>query len=336
MSTEKTRPDISVILPYFNAEQTLKSAIESILLQSFEDYELLLVNNNSNDKSVEIAKNLANSDSRILLLNEKKQRVANAMNCGLKKARGKFLARMDADDIAHPNRLKKQIDYLKKNPGIDFVGSEVKYVPHNKNTAGFSRFVDWANSFHASEEIELNRFVEIPIVNPTILFRRELFEKYEGCFDGDFPEDYEMQLRYLNAGVKMAKLPEPLLEWHDYSSRLTRTDERYSTEAFFNVKAKYFSRWSEINNPFHPNIWVWGAGRKTRQRILFLEQEDLQIAGLIDIKKSKTDVLYYKDISKPGKMFIVSMVRNTGAGEQIRAFLSERNYMEGKDFILMG
>lgn len=335
MSSE-TNPKVSVILPFYNAEKTFKAATESILNQTFSDFELLLVNNNSTDASLQIAKKLAKTDARVRLLNETKPGVANAMNCGLSNANGSYIARMDADDIAHPDRLAKQVDFLEKNRNIDFLGSEVKYVPHQEKTTGFRRFVKWVNSFHSSQEIETKRFIEIPVVNPTIMFRRELHERYGGCFDGDFPEDYEMQLRYLDAGVKIAKLPEPLLEWHDYSTRLTRTDERYSTEAFFKTKAAYFRKWSEENNPFHPKIWIWGAGRKTRQRTVFLEQEGLQIEGRIDIKASKPDALFYKDIPAPGKLFIVSMVTNTGAGEKIRKFLIERNYTEGKDFILMG
>jgi len=330
------QPKISVILPFYNAQNTLEAAAKSILGQTFYDFELLLIDNNSTDSGLEIALKIADDDARVRLLSEKKQGVAHAMNCGLEKSRGKFIARMDADDIADPERLEKQQTFLEKNPDLDLVGSAVKYIPHQKNTAGFKRFVKWVNSFHSSEEIEKYRFIEIPLVNPTIMFNRELFESYGGCFDGDFPEDYEMQLRYLDAGVKMAKLQEPLLEWHDYATRLTRTDERYSSEAFFKTKAAYFRKWSEENNPFHPKIWVWGAGRKTRQRTVFLEQEGLQVDGRIDIKESKTDTLFYQDIPEPGKLFIVSMVTNTGAGEKIRDFLTRRNYVERQDFILMG
>ncbi|WP_297097104.1 glycosyltransferase family 2 protein [uncultured Draconibacterium sp.] len=329
-------PEVSVILPYFNAELTLQQAIDSILVQTFSDFELLLVNNNSTDKSTEIAGQTAENDSRIILLYEKTPGVANAMNCGLNNARGRFIARMDADDVAHPEKLQRQYNYLENNPSIDFVGSEVEYVPHIAENKGFRRFVNWANSFHTPEEIALKQFIEIPVINPTIFFRRKLFEKYGGCNDGNFPEDYEMQLRYLSHRAKMAKLPEKLLEWHDYSTRLTRTDERYSTEAFFQTKAFYFKQWSEQHNPFHPNVWIWGAGRKTRQRSAFLQEHELNIEGFIDIKETKPDALFYKDLPQPGQLFVVSMVTNTGAGEKIREFLKQRSYCEGKDFILMG
>ena len=329
-------PEVSVILPFFNAEKTLSSAIGSILNQSFTNFELLLIDNNANDSSTTIAQDFAKKDARVKILQEKRRSVARAMNCGLQNAHGKFLVRMDADDIACPERLEKQANFLKENPGIDFVGSEVTYVPHNKNTGGLKRFVDWGNSFHKPKEIELYRFIEIPIVNPTIMFRRKVFHELGGCVDGNFPEDYEMQLRYLEAGIKMAKLPEPLLEWHDYSSRLTRTDKRYSTEAFFKIKARYFKNWSEKNNQFHPKIWVWGAGRKTRQRAALLEKEGLIIKGYIDIVKSKYNSVYYENISKADNIFIVSMVTNSGAGQKIREFLLSKNFIEGTNFILMG
>lgn len=330
------KPEISVILPFYNAENTLKRAAESILAQTFRNFELLLIDNNSTDSSSRIAKNLADSDSRIKLYTEQKQGVTHAMNLGLYKASGNYIARMDSDDISHPARLEKQLNFMKKNPALDFIGCEVKYVPHNDNTAGFKRFVEWANSFHSSTQIESMRFIEIPIINPTIFFKRELYKKYGGCYDGDFPEDYEMQLRYLKNGIKMAKIPEQLLEWHDYSTRLTRTDKRYSTDAFFKAKAQYLKEWSEKNNPFHPNIWIWGAGRKSRKRSTFVEESGLKIKGLIDIVSNKPNTLHYSKIPEVNKIFIVSMVTNSGAGQQIREFLTNRNYVEGMDFILMG
>jgi glycosyltransferase involved in cell wall biosynthesis len=333
------KPEISVVLPYYNAESTLKAAVESILNQSFNNFELLLINNNSCDQSCKIASRFADKDSRVKLFHESEKGVANAMNCGLQNARGNYLARMDADDISHPKRLEKQLQYLNSNPEIGLVGSEVNYVAHNKNTAGFKRFVNWVNSFHTTAEIELNRFVEIPVVNPTLLFKREIFEKYGACLDGDFPEDYEMQLRYLEADVKMAKLPEPLLDWHDYSTRLTRTDERYTSEAFFKTKARYFKIWSERNNPFHPHIWVWGAGRKTRQRARLFENEGLFIDGYIDIVKAKTTqkpTLHFTEVPDPGQMFIVPMVTKVGASKLIKNFLLQAEYTEGADFIMMG
>lgn len=334
----KAVPAVSVILPFFNAEKTLEAAINSILDQTFSDFELLLINNNSFDSSSTIAQEFVQRDERIRVLKENQQGVDYAMNCGLKNARGKYIARMDADDISHPQRLEKQVRFLNKNSEYGLVGCSVTYVPHNSNTKGFERFVKWVNSFYTSAEIESYRFIEIPVVNPTILFRQELYEKHGGCRHGDFPEDYEMLLRYLDAGVKMAKLPEPLLEWHDYSGRLTRTDKRYTSEAFFRVKAEYFQKWSAMHNARHPNVWVWGAGRKTRQRGKFLEEQGLKVIGYIDIVKDKTTVrrmMHYMEIPPPGELFIVAMVGSYDAREQIREHLLKNNYEQGQDFMFL-
>ena len=331
-------PEVTVILPFLNAETTLSEAIQSIVNQTFPDFELLLVDNNSSDNSREIACNWVKKDHRISLLEEKKPGVAHAMNCGLNNAVGRFVARMDADDISHPERLEEQLLFFKKNPGTGLVGCHVSYTPHHMNTKGFQRFVKWVNSFHSSEKIALNRFVEIPVVNPTILYRKEIYESLGGCLQGDFPEDYEMQLRFLDKGVRMAKIPRELLLWQDFPSRLTRTDTRYSTEAFFRVKASYFKKWSEKNNPFHPVIWVWGAGRKTRRHARILEKAGIIIEGYIDIVKNKTSqktTLHFSEIPAPGKMFIVPMVAKWGAREQINDFLVKANYIEGRDFIMM-
>ncbi len=326
--------EVSVILPFFNAEKTLCNAAQSILRQTFTSFELLLVDNNSTDLSSEIAAKLAREDKRIKVLSEKQIGVANAMNKGLENSVGTFIARMDADDISHPERLQKQVEFLKKNQEIGLVGSKVKYISHIENSAGFERFVNWSNSFCSPNEIDLNRFIEIPIINPTLLFKKEIYQKYGGCVHGDFPEDYEMQLRFLDRGVKMAKINAPLVEWHDYPSRLTRTDERYSSEAFFRTKAKYFVSWSKQNIVFHPNIMIWGAGRKTKQRAKLLEKEGIQIDGYIDVVKTK-NALHYTQVPSAGKIFIVAMVANYGAREQITNFLIDKGYKNGIDFCLM-
>ncbi|NQU88541.1 MAG: glycosyltransferase family 2 protein, partial [Mariniphaga sp.] len=141
-------PNVSVILPFFNAEKTLNNAIQSILNQTFQSFELILVDNNSTDNSRKVAESLMETDSRVSLIYEPKQGVAFAMNKGLTISTGKYIARMDADDISMPERIKKQVDYLEQNPDTDLVGSEVKYMPHHKNTKGFRHFINWVNSFH--------------------------------------------------------------------------------------------------------------------------------------------------------------------------------------------
>ena len=329
-------PEVSVILPFYNAEKTLTRAISSILDQTFPDFELILVDNNSADSGVEIARSFATKDNRIKLTKEQEQGVVFAMNKGMELARGKYLARMDADDVSLPKRLEKQVDFLAGNPEIGLVGSCVRHMS-DLPSEGMGRFVDWVNSFHSSLEIWQNRFVEIPLVQPSVMFRSHLWKVHGNYREGDFPEDYELFLRWLDAGVQMQKLDETLLEWHDSTTRLTRTDTRYSSEAFYKTKAHYFAKWYQRSG-LKKELWIWGAGRKTRQRAQLLTEAGLKIAGYFDLQsKPDSDIVCksYEEIPFPGDTFILSMVGNHGAREKISTFLGIKKYQAGIDFLLM-
>lgn len=333
LATKPSRtPLLSVILPYFNAENTISFAIESLLKQTFTNFQVLAVDNNSVDSSASIIKQYAEQDSRIVMISEKKQGVVYAHNAGAIHANTEFLARMDADDVALPSKFQRQIDFLLKNPDKDAVATCVEYEPYASNNEGFERFVNWSNSVCSFEDIYLSQFIELPIVHPTAMWRREVGERFGNCLSGSFPEDYEMWLRWLRNGVRVEKLPEKLLVWKDSAARLTRTDPIYSVDSFFKIKTKYLAKWLENNNSFHPKCYVWAGGRKNFQRAKLLHEYGIEIIGNIDvIERDRT--IYYKNIPSAKDCFIVSYVNNWGARKKIRSFLTERGFIEGQNFI---
>jgi len=237
------QPKISVILPFFNAEQTLDRAISSIYQQDFKDFECILVDNNSTDNSRTIAMDWQSRDTRFKVFNEEIQGVMFASNKGFEQAVGVYVARMDADDRAYPERLRLQAIFLDDHPAVEAVAGLVKHVGDPDTTAGFRRFVEWSNSLQTYSEIYSRRFIESPIVNPTAMWKKETMERCGGYLAGDFPEDYEMWLRWLDMGVKIEKIPEVLLDWHDSEKRLTRTDSIYSDRSFYEIKSRYLAKW---------------------------------------------------------------------------------------------
>ncbi len=110
-------------------------------------------------------------------------------------------------------------------------------------------------------------------------------EQFGLYLSGDFPEDYEMWLRWLDQGVKIAKVPEVVLDWHDSQGRLTRTHPIYSDRAFYEIKSRYLAKWLSAHNPYHPKVWVWGASRISRRRAKILEQHGVSIDVYIDIDR---------------------------------------------------
>ena len=334
----KEIPKVSVILPFFNAESTLDRAIESIVSQSLLDFECILINNNSTDKSVDIAQRWVEKDKRFILIHEKKQGVMFASNVGSKKASGKYIARMDADDFSYPNRLKLQSEFLDANPDYGAVAGLVKHISHSENTKGFARYVEWVNSVQTYREIRNRQFVESVIVNPSAMWRKEVGEKYGMYKSGDFPEDYEMWLRWLSEGVKIEKLPETILDWYDSDTRVTRTQAIYSDGAFYRIKTKYLAKWLEKNNPFHPQIAVWGASRISRRRARLLNQYGIEIECYIDTKRGRQldqKVVYYSEIPPPGELFILTYIKQMDARDEIQKFLHSRGYEEGVNYLLV-
>jgi hypothetical protein len=173
------------------------------------------------------------------------------------------------------------------------------------------------------------------------MFRRELVDRWGGYRDGDFPEDYELWLRWLEAGVRMEKLTEFLLVWNDSPTRLSRCDRRYDEEAFYRLKARYLARWLAAHNPHHPAVIVWGAGRISRKRARHLVDRGVTIVAYVDIDPNKVGrsiagrpVLHPVELPAPGKAFVVSYVSTSDAREEIEANLLARGYQAGRDHIL--
>jgi len=329
---------VSVILPFYNAERTLHRALASIARQNMGDFECVMVDNNSIDGSLKIAEVWTKKDGRYKLFREPMQGVMFASNRGAREAKGSYLARMDADDVALPERLRLQSDFLDGNPEYGAVAGRVLHVGDPNSTKGFQRFVEWSNSILSYKEICYRRFIEAPIVNPTAMWRRSTMEKHGMYLAGPFPEDYEMWLRWLDRGVKIGKLKDLVLEWHDSEQRLTRTDPIYSDRSFYEIKSRYLARWLTENNKFHPDVAVWGASRISRRRARMVEQHGIRIGTYIDTKKGRQiekDVLYYEDLPRAGTLFILTYIRQMDNRERIQAFLEERGYLEGKDYLLV-
>lgn len=335
---------VSIILPVYNAAATIEKAVQSCLQQRFTDFELLIIDDGSTDTTSAILQKLAATDERIRIISIAHSGVTKAMNTGMENAKGKYIARMDADDEMLPQRIEKQIAFLEANPGTGLVSSLVKHGGDPEKQEGYAAHIQWINSLLTPEEISLNRFVESPVCNPSVMFRTELYRKYGGCREGDFPEDYEIWLRWLDQGVQMAKIPEVLLIWNDLPGRLTRNDPRYSAEAFERAKTGYLTEFITGQNMHKDRpLYLCGAGRITRRKSDFLAASGLSIGAYIDIDPKKIGKMYngipvigLDDLPSNENAYVVSYVSNRGAREAIREILLKKGFAEGSDFILAG
>lgn len=334
-------PQISIVMPVRNAAATLPRALASMTAQSHEDWEAVVVDDGSSDGTRELLTDWLARDARVRVIwPERRPGLVGALNLGLAAARAPLIARMDADDVMHPERLARQVARLVDDPALGLVSCGVAFGGDAEAQAGYAAHVDWLNGVVTSEEIRLNRFVESPLAHPSVMFRRELVSRHGGYADGPWPEDYELWLRWLDAEVRMAKVPEVLLTWQDSPERASRVDVRYDVEAFFAVKARWIAR--ELGRSGAGRaVWVAGAGRPTRKRAMRLEEHGVAVAGFVDVDPRKIGgsiegrpVVGPEELPPAREVVVLSYVANRGGRDKVRAMLEGQGRAEGRDFWL--
>lgn len=327
---------VSVVMPVRDGEATLASAIGSVLHQTHGDWELIVINDGSTDGTPELLEVLG-GDPRLKVIATPPQGIAKALQIGCAAAQGEWIARMDADDVMHPQRLQAQLEHAAMHPELGVVSCLVEF---GGDAAGYCAHVDWINGLRSPQDIALRRFIEAPVAHPSVMFRRELMDRFGGYRDGDFPEDYELWLRWLDAGVRFGKVERSLLQWNDLPSRLSRTDPRYDVSRFYRIKCRWLARWLRVEVDAGRELWLWGAGRVTRRRFEWLEAEGVAIAGFIDIDPNKVGgqrdgrpVRLHDDLPPLQQAFIIVGVGNRGARQGIHDHLTSLGHVEGRDFV---
>lgn len=215
-------PLVTVFMPVYNSEQYIKEAVESILNQTYKNLEIILVDDGSTDRSIEIIKSY--KDDRIRLIqNEKNMGIPYTRNVGLKEAKGKYIAIMDSDDIATPKRIERQVDYLEKNPDIDAVGSyyiQFGEKAEKKVTPKYTK----------PEELKIMLMFYNPIANPSATVRKETLDKHNIKYNLDFfvAQDYQLWVQLAKVG-KIEIIPEFLLKYrfgHENISKKSNREKR--------------------------------------------------------------------------------------------------------------
>lgn len=327
-------PIISVILPVFNAAETVRSAAESILNGTFQNIELIIANDGSTDDSLNQIHSL--NDPRVRVLNLPHQGVAVTANTAAAACRADWIARMDADDWSTPDRLEKQWN-LAQSECLDVVSGQVKILDRQgAPVKGMQRYEKWLNGLLSHEEITAQRFVELPIVNPTILARKEFF--LNQCRHGPFPEDYDHWLRVLgNPEVRVGKVDSVILHWMDHSKRLTRSDERYSLQAFDKCRRMHL-----LNGPLlgQSMISIWGAGSTGKPWIRWAQKVGLKVNFVVEVAPGKIGQTIHGvpviapdqlEPASPDSTPMLVAVGAAGARKKIRTYLSAKEYHPSKD-----
>ena len=220
-----SEPKISVVMPAYNAEKYITKAIDSILAQTFSNFEFIIINDASIDSTKEIIESY--KDFRIKLINnDQNQGVAESLNIGISAAKGQYIARMDADDISLPERFQKQVDFMEKNPDIDVCGSWAK------KTENANEIIKNPSSY---EDIKDTLFFSCSMSHSTILFKRSLNFQYSS----EFPraEDYDLWCKKIN-DLKFFNIPEILLLYRVHNNQVGSAHQKEQNNNAKDIRAR--------------------------------------------------------------------------------------------------
>lgn len=207
----KNKPLISVIMPAHNAQKYISSAIESILNQTFKKFELIIINDSSTDKTLDIIKSFSKKDSRVKIVNnDTRLDIARSLNKGISFAKSNIIARMDADDIAFSNRLELQYKLISSSKNIAVVGANIVIMDTAENKIATRSYPD------SSGKLKDCLFKYSPFAHPVVMFKKNMFEEV-GRYNPKYSPTEDLDL-WFRLGIKyeFESIPESLLKYRLY------------------------------------------------------------------------------------------------------------------------
>lgn len=327
---------LSVLMPCRDAAEHLRQSIRSIEEQSFQDFEVVAVNDGSTDATQPMLERWANRDHRVRVCNLERVGLPEALRVGADACQGELLARFDADDVAHPLRLAQQIDLLAQHREVAAVGTGVRYFPRDKVGWGARRYERWLNGLANPAVVARDLYVECPIAHPTLMIRRSVFDEVGGYQSNLWPEDYDLVFRLHFAGARLTNVPRVLHFWRQGEGRLSRNDARYSPAAFRRCKISYL-----LKGPLsgHEEVAIWGAGRVGKNFALSLSESGVRVDTFYDIDPRKigqringAPVKGAREVAHHRGSYLLVAVGAAGARETIREELAELGFREPQDY----
>jgi glycosyltransferase involved in cell wall biosynthesis len=243
-------PLVTIIIPAYNVENYIGACLQSMLNQTYTNYEILIVNDAATDNTLRIIQQFTDTRIRIIR-NETNVGLAASVNKAIQQAEGVYIARMDADDIAHPQRLQKQVNFLQRHPHVSVLGTAMQSM-------GYYKYVHRFPESHPACKAQL--LFNVCFGHPTVLIRKAVFDKFENLYRDElrqYSEEYELWCRLVDK-VTFANLPEVLLDYRTFEpSEKSAAEQKRKTNSYLVRKNFIAAQWgeqSENDYVIHDNI----------------------------------------------------------------------------------
>lgn len=326
---------VSIIIPFKNTANFLRECLDSIVNQTYANWEVLAVNDHSTDESFELLSDYSKKDGCIKVFQNKGTGIIPALQTAYARSNGSFVTRMDSDDIMKPNRLEVMVNALKENGTGHVAVGQVKYFSDRGISNGYERYEKWLNQLTSTGNNYDEIYKECVIPSPCWMVHREDFDKCNGFRPNRYPEDYDLSFRFYEHGFKIIPCDQVLHLWRDYATRTSRTHEHYAQNYFLDIKLHYFLR---LNYDVTRPLVVWGAGFKGKKITKGLKKRGLDFVWLCDNPKKIGKQIYGKELvhfealqelDNPQSIITVA---NEEAQKEIRGYFSELGRSSMQDY----
>jgi glycosyltransferase involved in cell wall biosynthesis len=324
---------VSVVFPIGPGVPDAEQALHDLLAQTWGSLEIIAVLNGCSDGVR--ARFLACRDGRLRVIDlGGKPDLISALEVAVTESRGEWLARMDSDDRCSPCRIEEQVKLLRGGScqvascGILLVGALGD---------GMQRYVDWVNGLDCPEVVSRERFIESPVVQPTVMMSKALFLETGGYVRNGFAEDYDLWLRLLERGARFGKVPELLYQWQDRAGRLTRSDPRFEQKKMLELKADALSRLDRVREN---GVAISGAGPIGKVLGRELLKRGVKVHGFFEVSPKRVGSICQgvpiAGLEEFGirwrEAVLLSAVGVAGGRDKVRAVAEAQGYDQGEDF----
>lgn len=258
-------------MPMRNAIPYLNECIDSIIKQTFTDWELVVVNDHSTDHSFDIMTDYALKDNRIRVFNAEGKGIIDALQQAYSQTSGEFITRMDADDIMPREKLNLFLEKLYHLPSAVVTG-KIKYIGDNLRE-GYTKYETWMNSLMETHDHYNQVYRECVIPSPAWMMERKLFDSIGGFSPHTYPEDYDLTLRIYENKIPIVAVQEVVHIWRDYQERTSRNDPNYAFNAFEELKTDYFLK---VDFQKEKELVLWGGGKKGKNIAVLLQKHGIK------------------------------------------------------------
>ena len=251
---------ISIVIPYKNPMPFFEDCLASIINQSYTNFQLILVSDQSCEESKSLALEYAKKDHRVTCLHSKGDGIIDALIEGANNAKGEFITRMDADDLMRNDKLQLMRNQLKsKGQGHVCIGGVKYFASGKKLENGYIKYENWLNKLTFSEDNFSEIFKECIVPSCCWMIYMNDFKKINQFNDLEYPEDYDFAFQLWKNKFKVTSVKEKIHLWRDHHKRTSRNSSIYNFENFIDLKLKYFI---ENEKKKEERIVLWGAGKK--------------------------------------------------------------------------